>query len=196
MSHKNTCANDGNKPVGACGKCGDLLCGDCTERFKDPTFRTFQPGGLQTVLIGAVLLVGIPVFLTNYDVLSPIYEATLGYSVFLRKGLVQSSIILGFALLLGVWFKTGNTFGLTSSQSHERILCEDCFHEQRQARILYLAVVSIAGIIMLYGVYTVATDGRNPNDGPFFWELRRIAFGAAIYLLRDEITLFVQQLRQ
>lgn len=184
--------------IGVCGTCGDPLCPDCTEKFTDPAFRTFKPGGLVTLIAGFVLLVGVPVFLLSIypDFVTDVSRLVFGGTVFLETGLVHSSVILGAALLLSVWFKHGDGIGLVSGQAHERILCDECYHERRQLTVISKLVLAIAAVIIIYGLYTVATDGsRNPNRPFFFREIRIIAAGIAIYVLRDEITLLLDQFR-
>ncbi|SDJ62186.1 hypothetical protein SAMN05216226_10654 [Halovenus aranensis] len=193
----NTCTNDRSNAVGVCGECGSFLCEDCTNRFVDPAFRSFHPGGIQRLVAGVVLLAAVPFALYNFDIVGALYDAIWGHSVFLRKGLVQSSVILGVALLLGTWVRTGDSPGLITGNSHERLLCQSCYQNRRTAKLISRLVTVLAIVVIVWGVYTVATDGsRNPNGNLFFWELRRIAAGVGIYLLRDQITLVIEQLRR
>lgn len=184
--------------VGVCGLCGTPVCHDCAKTLTDPLFQTFNPGGWTKLVGGVGLLVGVPAVLwfVYPDLVLDVSNLIFGGTVFLKTGVLHSAIIIGAALLLSVWITTGDGFGFIKGYTHERILCEDCYHERKHVKFIRILVIGIAGLVALYGLYTVATDGsKNPNLPFFFREIRIVAVGVAVYILRDEITILIDQLR-
>lgn len=186
-----TCDRHGNTQAEkVCGSCGTPLCDECAETIYDPTFSSFTTSGAtRRLVLGITLIVGMPILhaLVLGDLITQIrlmLFPTRG--LFPRVGLVHSSVILGMALLLTVWFRKGDIVEepLMLRQGSERTLCEDCTGGERLRRYLQLAVAGVALIIVLYGAYRLVTA---LNLAP----LRVIAIGGAVYILRDTLVALV-----
>ena len=189
-----TCKFDTNSAETVCGVCGTPQCSECINQVHDPSFLTFELSG-RTAGLGVGLLVGVPLLLEVFfprlviQITSLFYE----YSLYLETGLIHSAILVGAALLLGVWYRQGD--GLLEPTSIKRSICDDCNRELKGDKRLYSVIVGLAVAIALVGLYVVATDGRHPHGGPFLKEIRIISVGAVIYLLRDELYLVIHELR-
>lgn len=182
-----TCHRHGGREATAvCGNCGDPLCDECRDTAYDPSFVTFLSGkGSTRLTFGVFLLIGIPVLypIALADMIAAVrVELAPTHGLFAGKGLVPFSILVGFALLISVWFKEGSLFQppFLVRQGSERYLCEDCISQVSRRNWITKIVSGLAAVVILAGLYRMVTA---QNLVP----LRLIGLGVALLILKDDI---------
>ncbi|MFB6171895.1 MAG: hypothetical protein ABEJ23_05125 [Haloarculaceae archaeon] len=184
------CAEHGDRAVGVCGVCGTPVCTDGASEVTDATLPDYERSGSRRVLLGLVLAVGVPLV---FSVLFPRLLGTLTRPLFqkplyLKGGLVPSSVLIGLALLATVRYRVADqTLDLFVRRSVERTVCSECKRTKNTQRYVRYAVVAIAALLVVYGLYRSV-------PGLFFQPLTYTGVGVALYVLRDEAVAVVSSL--
>lgn len=170
-----------------CGACGVPVCQRGSDRVRDAALSSYE-SGWRTLGVALLLIVGVPAASTQLfpEPLGRIMLVIFDKAMYLRKGLVPASVLLGVALLPTLRVRNGETFQLLTRRTGERTVCADCKGQfQRQQAVAY-AMAGLGALVALYGVYRM-------------WDLRQlgvlwyVGLGAGLYVVRTEVALLVDR---
>lgn len=199
------CYRDTDEAEAVCGNCGRPVCGPLMDasfgglirnlytdhghgqRFHDATFHHYE-SGLGRVLL-AVGLLGISIL---FSVVVPrliprIVLATISTPIELKPALIQSSAIIGIALLATLRYQRGErktSFRIRIRRGYERVLCDECFENRLVQLALMYVITGVAIVSFLLGVRNaIATSSLLP--------LRMGALAIGIIVIRDDLVAYV-----
>jgi hypothetical protein len=199
------CYNDTDEAEAVCGKCGRPVCGPFMNasimglirsvfrdyghgnRFYDSTFHHYE-SGLKRVLL-VISLLGISVL---FSVIAPgliprIVSATISVPIGLKGAIIQSSAIVGVALLLTLRYQRGErktSFRIRVRQGTTRVLCDNCFDDSLVQLALWYVTTAPAIVLIILGLSNAITAGSA-------LPLRMIALGVGIITIRSDLVGYV-----
>lgn len=196
------CEYDTSPMTGVCGECGMPLCSECANDTKDPKFRSFDRTGFNSLLIGFVLLLGVPVFLWVLfpDMVPNMTRSVFGEPIFIMDGLILSSIFVGAAIIGTTWWRKSSGKKVLKSKKPVRILCEDCYFDAKTRKRMSSLIKYISIIVVIYGLYTSFTSGgQHPSADQMLVPLMMSQFwivgaGLALYIFRNDLAIFISGL--
>lgn len=195
------CYRDTDEAEAVCGECGEPVCGPVMKgtpwellhsvftayghgrEFHDATFSHYESG-----LRRVVLLVGLFGVSLLFSVIFPRAIPTVVSAVFptpieLKPAIVQSSAILGVALLLTLRYQRGDhktRFRIRVRRTTDRVLCDGCFEDSLVQLALAYVVTAVIVVLVAVGLQDVLVQGSA-------LPLRIVALGVGLGVLRDDI---------